>query len=54
MRKMGLRALKWPLKRTEMEAIIQNLERYKSSFNLSLQLDQTYVFANIMLSLDNF
>ncbi|CDM32991.1 unnamed protein product [Penicillium roqueforti FM164] len=53
MRKMGLRALKWPLKHTEMEAIVQNLERYKSSFNLSLQLDQTYVFADNMLLLED-
>jgi hypothetical protein len=43
MRKVGFRALKWPLKRTEVESIVQNLERYKSSFTLSLQVDQTYV-----------
>ena len=44
MRKLGLRALKWPLKRTEVEGVVQNLERYKSSFLLSLQVDQTYVY----------
>jgi hypothetical protein len=44
MNKMGLRALKWPLKRTEVEGFIQNLERYKSSFLLCLQVDQTYVY----------
>jgi hypothetical protein len=44
MRKMGLRALKWPLKRTEVEGVAKNLERYKSSFLLSLQVDQTYVY----------
>jgi hypothetical protein len=44
MRKVGLRALRWPLKRAEVERIIQNLERYKSSFLLSLQMDQTYVY----------
>jgi hypothetical protein len=43
MSKMGLRALKWPLKRTQVEGVIQNIERYKSSFLLSLQVDQTYV-----------
>jgi predicted RNase H-like nuclease (RuvC/YqgF family) len=43
MRKIGLRALKWPLKRMEVEGLTQNLERYKSSFLLSLQVDQTYV-----------
>lgn len=44
MRKVGRRALKWPLKRTEMEGVTQNLERYKSSFLLSLGVDQTYVY----------
>lgn len=43
MRKVGLRALKWPLKREEVEGIIKNLERYTSAFLLSLQVDQTYV-----------
>lgn len=43
MRKVGLRALKWPLKRTEVEGVTRNLERYKSSFLLTLQVDQTYV-----------
>ncbi|KAL4756623.1 WD40 repeat domain-containing protein [Aspergillus foveolatus] len=33
-RKVGWRALKWPLKRADMESIIGNLERYKSSFIL--------------------
>ncbi|KAL6233820.1 hypothetical protein BDW75DRAFT_182272 [Aspergillus navahoensis] len=41
MRKVGWRALKWPLRRTEVEDIIQNFERYKSSFLLSLQVDQS-------------
>jgi hypothetical protein len=44
MRKVGLRALKWPMKREEVEGVIENLERYKSSFLLSLQVDQTYVY----------
>ena len=43
-RKVGLRALKWPLKRAEVDGVIQNLERYKSLFLLSLQVDQTYVY----------
>lgn len=47
MKKVGLRALKWPLKRTEVEALIKNLERYKHSFLLSLQVDQTYVYRAI-------
>jgi hypothetical protein len=49
MRKMGLRALKWPLKHAEMEGIIQKVERYKSSFLLSLQVDQTYVYSSTIL-----
>ncbi|OKO89513.1 hypothetical protein PENSUB_13579 [Penicillium subrubescens] len=43
MKTVGLRALKWPLKRTEVEGAIKNLERYKSLFLLSLQVDQRYV-----------
>jgi hypothetical protein len=43
MRKVGFRALKWPLKRAEVEGVTQNLEKYKSSFLLSLQVDQRYV-----------
>lgn len=43
MRRVGLQALKWPLKRTEAECVTQNLEKYKSSFLLSLQVDQRYV-----------
>ncbi|KAL4949059.1 hypothetical protein BDW69DRAFT_198408 [Aspergillus filifer] len=41
MRKFGLRALKWPLKRAELERTLQNLERFKSLFTLTLQVDQT-------------
>jgi hypothetical protein len=44
-RKIGWRALKWPLKRKDMEGLIQNLERYKSSFILALQVDQRCVRA---------
>ncbi|KAL4750943.1 hypothetical protein BDW72DRAFT_193470 [Aspergillus terricola var. indicus] len=45
MRKLGWRALKWPLKRTEVEEVIQKLERYKTSFILSLQVDQSSMMA---------
>jgi hypothetical protein len=41
MKRLGIRALKWPLKRTEVDRIINNLEGYKLSFTLSLQVDQT-------------
>lgn len=43
MRRLGIRALQWPLKRTEVERIIHDLEIYKPTFTLSLQVDQTYV-----------
>ncbi|KAL4988837.1 hypothetical protein BDW68DRAFT_196418 [Aspergillus falconensis] len=46
MRKFGLRAFKWPLTRTEVEEVIQNLERYKTSFILSLQVDQSSMMAS--------
>lgn len=41
MRKFGFRAWRWPLKRREVDKTIQDLERYKTSFILSLQIDQT-------------
>ncbi|KAA8641922.1 uncharacterized protein ATNIH1004_010861 [Aspergillus tanneri] len=41
MKRWGLRALKWPLKRTEVDETIKRIERYKSLFTLALQLDQT-------------
>jgi hypothetical protein len=41
MKRLGIRALKWPLKHTEVDKAIHDLERYKSSFILSLQVDQT-------------
>lgn len=47
MRKVGLRAWRWPLKRKEVENVIQKLEKYKSSFLLSLQVDQTYVLESM-------
>ncbi|KAF5855059.1 hypothetical protein ETB97_010142 [Aspergillus alliaceus] len=52
MRKMGLRALKWPLKHTEVEGLTQNLERYKSLFLLSLQVDQTSLMISLAQNTD--
>ncbi|KAJ9481264.1 hypothetical protein VN97_g12229 [Penicillium thymicola] len=52
MRKLGLRAFKWPLKRTEVDRIIQGLERYKSSFTFSLQVDQTTLLSSVAWSAD--
>ncbi|OQE36875.1 hypothetical protein PENCOP_c011G00746 [Penicillium coprophilum] len=47
MRKFGLRAWKWPLKRIEVDKIIQDIERYKSFFTLSLTIDQTALITGI-------
>ncbi|CAI7609840.1 unnamed protein product, partial [Penicillium glandicola] len=41
MRKWGLRAFKWPLARSEVDFAIMELESYKTTFTLSLQVDQT-------------
>lgn len=41
MRRVGLRAIKWPMKRAEVEGVIQKLKENKSLFLLSLQVDQT-------------
>ncbi|KAJ5646727.1 NACHT and WD40 domain protein [Penicillium lividum] len=54
MRKVGFRALKWPLKRTELEAVVQNLERHKSSFILSLHVDQTRLIRGITQHVEHF
>jgi hypothetical protein len=42
-RLLRLRALKWPLESKEIEKVINNLERYKGLFSLTLQVDQTSV-----------
>ncbi|KAF5860731.1 hypothetical protein ETB97_001238 [Aspergillus alliaceus] len=47
MRKVGFRALKWPLKRSEVEGLTKDIEKYKSSFTLSLQVDQTALITGI-------
>ncbi|KAK9859401.1 hypothetical protein MYU51_013337 [Penicillium brevicompactum] len=47
MRKFGIRAMKWPLQRPEVEKMVTNLERYKSSFILSIQVDQTGILTKL-------
>jgi hypothetical protein len=42
MSRFGLRALKWPFSRSEVDAIIKRLERFQSNITSSLQIDQTY------------
>lgn len=41
MRKWGLLAFKWPLARPEIDDAIMEIEWYKTTFALSLQVDQT-------------
>lgn len=41
MRKWGFRAFKWPMARSEVDDAIIEIEWYKTTFALSLQVDQT-------------
>ena len=41
MRKLGLRALKWPFQAGDISRIVQNLARYSDDISLSLRIDQT-------------
>ena len=41
MQRLGVRALKWPLTSEEVGKTVQNLENYRHTFNLALQVDQT-------------
>jgi hypothetical protein len=41
--RLSLRALKWPFKSKEVEKEIHDLEGYKQTMSLALQVDQTYV-----------
>lgn len=57
MRKWGFRALKWPLESWELEKIVGDLERFKSTFSLALTADQVYVkgpLAGVFLSAYRF
>jgi hypothetical protein len=40
MRRLGLRALKWPLERGEVAEAINDVKGYQSLFSLALQVDQ--------------
>jgi hypothetical protein len=41
MSRLGVRALKWPFTSKEVEKIVITLEKYKQTFSLALQVDQT-------------
>ena len=39
MRQFGMRALKWPFSKKDVENVITTIERYKTSFNLAVTTD---------------
>jgi hypothetical protein len=43
MRRIGLRALKWPFESKEAAKIVEDLMRHSQTMTLALQVDQTYV-----------
>ena len=43
MRRVGLRALKWPLSKEETGVAVANLERCENTISFGFQIDQTYV-----------
>ncbi|RYP40199.1 hypothetical protein DL768_010663 [Monosporascus sp. mg162] len=45
MRRFGFRALKWPYKSENVDAIIRTLERYRDTLSAALLIDQSYVIA---------
>ncbi|KAK0739040.1 hypothetical protein B0T21DRAFT_307466 [Apiosordaria backusii] len=47
MRRLGLRALKWPFKSKEIDTIIKNLERYRDTLSAGLTVDQATQVLNI-------
>lgn len=53
MRRLGQRALEWPLKEKEVTEAIAKLERYEQSIMSGLQIDQTYVLLLYTAALTN-
>ncbi|KAG5746375.1 hypothetical protein H9Q70_010948 [Fusarium xylarioides] len=47
MRRFGLRALKWPFDSKETSAVVSNLEHYKQTITLCLQVDQTTILLDM-------
>jgi septal ring factor EnvC (AmiA/AmiB activator) len=41
MRRVGIRALKWPFTSKQVEKMVVSLEQYGHTFSLALQIDQT-------------
>ncbi|KAF1939402.1 hypothetical protein EJ02DRAFT_302446, partial [Clathrospora elynae] len=52
MRRVGLRALKWPFTSKQVDKIVSTLEGYEQTFSLALQVDQTVLTFNIDQKLD--
>ena len=40
-KRLGLRALKWPFESTDIEKVVETLARFTQMISLSLQVDQT-------------
>jgi len=51
MKKFGMRALKWPFDKKEVDDAVAVIERCKTTFNLALGCDQAYVELSILLNL---
>ncbi|KAF5987527.1 kinesin light chain [Fusarium bulbicola] len=47
MRRFGLRALKWPFDSKEISTVVSNLEHYKQTITLCLQVDQTTILLDM-------
>ncbi|KAH7194234.1 hypothetical protein DER44DRAFT_706025 [Fusarium oxysporum] len=47
MRRFGLRALKWPFNSKEISTVVSNLEHYKQTITLCLQVDQTTILLDM-------
>lgn len=43
MHQCGLRALRWPLTKQDVDASLQILKRFKSTINVALATNQLYV-----------
>ncbi|KAF3919586.1 hypothetical protein ABW20_dc0103286 [Dactylellina cionopaga] len=52
MKKFGVRSLKWPLKKEEVEKIIGSLKEWERVIDLAIQLDQTTILIDIDRSLN--
>ncbi|KAG4272704.1 hypothetical protein FPRO04_10446 [Fusarium proliferatum] len=53
MRRFGLRALKWPFESKEISTVIANLEHYKQTITLCLQVDQTTILLDVSQRVEN-